>query len=403
VVWLVAAACGDSKPAEPAPEPLPSPAAPAPQPPAPKPLTVREIFDIPFGVTVTHVRMDTTEGPCRVGIEYRSTTTLNAHRSLDVWGFAPGAPAETTCEPGASKSIPVMFRALEQLAGLGTGTLALDADFGKDRPTVERYFAAIKQLPPDADEGVVAKRLFDQNVFAAWQPFIDGLGYRVTEVDLFMLEPMRDHSGPIPPRVPRRVSLVLEPKGPIVTRGDRTTAPRTMKAVFGIPFEISLELLGLRAEGGACKAELEVRAHGLRIDVVPDSCEMTKEHMEKELPAMFFAGAELIGRAPTSEIAMGSSFSVLPVMEKWIPAVRGKKFETDYKKLTARMIEARVFAHLDPFITAIGLKLTDVSIEKLSSESGAALLATHPSLASTGLIAKDRIPVPMMTALILTP
>jgi hypothetical protein len=404
VVWFVAAACGDSKPAPPAPPPTPTPTAPVPQPPAPQPLTVREVFGLPFGTTVMGIRVDAVEGPCRGGLEYRHTSVTSKHRSIDVWSYAMGSPAGVTCDPFTSKTIPVLFRAVEQLAGLGTGPIAIDLNLGSQPEVVQqRYFEAIGQLPPEADEAVVAKRIFDRQVFSHWHPFIGSLGYQVTSIELFMLEPVRDFKGPVPPRVPRRVTLVIEPNGPIVTRGDRTVKPRTMQAVFAIPFEVKIDSIELRADVGTCMPVAGVGNRSVRIGIDPDTCALTQAHMEQELPALYLAGAELIGRAEKSEVVMGTRFSVLPVMEKWIPAGRGKPREKDYKKLTARMREAKIFAHLDPFISAIGLTLTDISIEKLSSESGAALLQAHPSLASTGLTAKDVIPVPMMTALVLAP
>jgi len=173
--------------------------------------------------------------------------------------------------------------------------------------------------------------------------------------------------------------------------------------VFAIPFETSVMSLGLRADVGACNPVIDVGNGSVRIGSEPDGCALTEANLAQDLPPLFHAGAELVGRQDKTRLVMGTRFSVLPVMEKWIPAVRGKPRERDYAKLSARMKEAGIFAHLDPFITGIGYRLDHVSIEKLSSETGAALLKTHPSLASTGLTAKDTIPVPLMTMLTLVP
>jgi len=378
------------------------------------PLTFREAFAIPFAATVTGLRMDAVEGQCRVGVELRRTSTISTHPSFEIWSYATGNADRAACDAPSSTEIPVMVRAVEQLAGLGTAPIALDLSIRGDGAVLRAYLAAVAALPPDADSAVVAKRIFDRNVFAPWQRWIDGLGYRMTAVELFRLEPETElpgvpaaelralaAPGPYPPRLPVRVSLILERKEPSGAAGDRAATPRTLRALYGIPFDVSITSLELRADLTECSPTLTLGRGGMRIGVEPGTCALTTSHLENELPVLFRAGTELLGTSGLDSVTMTTSFSTLPVLEKWIPVIRKFPREKDYARLRALMKEHHVFGHLEPLFTAIGYKLREVSIEKVATETGAALLAKHPSLASTGLTPRESIRIPLMTMLVL--
>ncbi len=416
-VWLVACRAPQPAPVASPPAPASAPTPTAPPPPAAPPtplLTFREAFAIPFAATVTALRMDAVEGPCRVGLQYRRTSTISAHPSFELWSYAQPHGDGVTCDPTSAAHLPVMVRAVEQLAGLGTMPIVLDLSLRGDAAALQRYLAAVAPLPPDADEAVVAKRVFDRNVLAPWQRFVDDLGYRMTGIELFRLEPETElpglpaaqlrtlaAPGPYPPRLPVRVSLILERKGPLVAIGNRAATPRTFRGLYGIAFEVAISSLSLRAELTDCSPTIQLGRGSVRLGSEPATCELTTAHEEKELPAMFRAGSELLDTSAASSLTMATSFATVPVLEKWIPVIRKLPREKDYAKLRALMKEHGVFGHLEPFIAAIGYKLREVSIEKVGTESGAALLAKHPSLASTGLSPRDSIQIPLMTILVL--
>ncbi len=363
---------------------------------------MQALFGLAGGATLTELRVEAEEGPCRVGLEYRHGSSTDVHRSFEVWSYAPTSPAGVTCEPSESKNIPPLFHAVEQLAGLGVGPIAIHLRLHSHPELLQRYLDATAPLAPDAAEAVVAKHLFDREVFSPWQPFIDGLGYRLTGVELFRLEAVKSPTGAPSHRMPVRVSLILEPKGPRVARGDRSVAPRTMASVFAIPFDISSMMVELRGDLGACAPTVGVGNGRVQIGGDPEGCRLTEANLAKDLPPLFHAAFELVGPQARTTLVMTTQFTVLPVLEKWIP-VSDEPPERDYAKLSARMRSAGIFAHLDPFFAGIGYALDRVSIEKLTSERGAALLKLYPSLASTGLTAKDRTPVPLMTTLTLVP
>lgn len=383
-------------------------------PPAPTALTFHTVFALPFGATVTGMRLDSVEGTCRVGLEYRRESPIHAHPSFEFWSYAEGAQG-AVCDPvtGDSTNLPAMFHAVKQLAGLGPSTIAIDVSVRSSPEHTRRFLAAVASLPPDTEAAIVAKRAFDQGVFGGWQRFVDTLGFRVTGVELFMLEPEDNVSGvsaaelkamaapgPYPPRLPRRVSLLVERAAPLVVAGNPAAKPRTFRSLYALPFDVSINSLALRADQAGCAATLSLGGGGLRLSAEPETCELTATQLERELPDMWRAGSELTANAPP-KLAISTSFRERRVLEKWIPIAKKSPRETDYKKLGALMKENGVFAHLDPFVTAIGYTVSNVGMEKLSWESGAALLARDPALASTGLVAKDKIPAPLMSWLVL--
>ncbi len=156
-----------------------------------------------------------------------------------------------------------------------------------------------------------------------------------------------------------------------------------------------LSELEVRVDEPPCSPGLRMGAQSVQVQTVPTRCTPSTTAFTLTLPTL--ARAELIGVGQPEKLTMQVSFFDLPVLEKWIPAVRAAKLRgADHAAISKLAFEQKVFSYFDPFVLALGMSARSVSVEKILVPKGKELLDDHPTLANTGMTATESIPMPSM-------